>query len=113
MESKESLSGGCCSSQGRLDRLWGWTGVSLSNLGTRQWLELQWKQSKWCWLVAERRCWAPAVGSALALSTGPAASRMAQLSQAPGEGIISTAHKRIAGFGICFEALAARLSKEA
>lgn len=53
------------------------------------------------------------MGSALALSTGPAASRMAQLSQAPGEGIISTAHKRIAGFGICFEALAARLSKEA
>lgn len=36
-----------------------------------------------------------------------------QLSQAPGKGIISTTHEKIAGFGICFEILAARLSKEA
>lgn len=36
-----------------------------------------------------------------------------QLSQAPGKWIISTTHKKIAGFGICFEVLTARLSKEA
>lgn len=32
-----------------------------------------------------------------------------QLSQASGEGTVSTTHKKIAGFGICFEVLAARL----
>lgn len=48
--------------------------------------------------------------------SGPAAAPVrvrVQLSQAPGKGIISTTHKKIAEFGICFEALAARLSKEA
>lgn len=36
-----------------------------------------------------------------------------QFSQTPGGEIISTMHKKIAGFGICFEAFAGRLSKEA
>lgn len=47
---------------------------------------------------------------------GPSVARVnvrVQLSQAPGKGIISTTHKKISGFGICFEVLAARLSKEA
>lgn len=50
------------------------------------------------------------------LSASPSAARVdvrVQLSQAPGKGIISATHKKIAGFGICFEVLAARLSKEA
>lgn len=57
-----------------------------------------------------------AAGSALALEPVPAAAHVdvrVQLSQAPGKGIISTTHKKIAGFGIYFEVLAARLSKEA
>lgn len=58
----------------------------------------------------------PAAGSALApesvLSVAHVDVRV-QLSQAPGKGIISTTHKKIAGFGICFEVLAARLRKEA
>lgn len=49
-------------------------------------------------------------------SAGPSAPPVhvrVQLSQAPGKGIIPTTHKKIAEFGICFEVLAARLSKEA
>ena len=49
-------------------------------------------------------------------SASPSAAHVdvrVQLSQAPGKGIISTTHKKIEGFGICFEVLAARLSKEA
>lgn len=45
-------------------------------------------------------------------SAAPADVRV-QLSQAPEKGIISTTHKKIAEFGICFEVPAARLSKEA
>lgn len=52
--------------------------------------------------------WLPSAGP----SAAPGDVRV-QLSQAPGKGIISTTHKEIAEFGICFEVLAARLSKEA
>lgn len=50
------------------------------------------------------------------LSASPSVAHVdvrVQLSQAPGKGIISTTHKKIAGFGICFEIPAARLRKEA
>lgn len=72
------------------------------------------------WLAAEKgalwgeETWLLALLSLLRAS--PSVARVdirVQLSQAPGKGIISTTHKKIAGFGICFEVLAARLSKEA
>lgn len=45
--------------------------------------------------------------------SAPCVDVRVRLSETPGKGIISTTHKQIAGFGICFEVLAARLSKEA
>lgn len=83
-------------------------------------LEVRTKQSVWL-LVGYREkglcggkrrflalLWLPSAGP----SAAPVDVRV-QLSQAPSKGIISTTHKKIAEFGICFEVLAARLSKEA
>lgn len=83
-------------------------------------MELRQKQSVWLLvgcrekgLCGEER---PLLALLRLLSAGPSAAPVdvrVQLSQAPGKGIISTTHKKIAEFGICFEVLAGRLRKEA
>lgn len=81
-------------------------------------MELRQKQSVWLLvgcrekgLCGEER---PLLALLRLLSAGPSAAPVdARVQQAPGKGIISTTHKKIAEFGICFEVLAGRLRKEA